>query len=585
METTGGRGAIEEGLFGQPGTNNEVAKTRVLKSEASGWTANTSAYISKLNSTQQVGPNQLLKVMAGDLLSTNAQYYYNQTTTNSATSTVFSSVISMLTAAITNSPASAASIKTPGTPAAITANLNTGTPFSQVISTDITSASGTNPKAYLNIVFFDERFNFVAESSTSARVGAAGASTLGFTNIKAPKNGYCFVYVTNESSVNVFFDNLQVRHDRGRILEENHYYAYGLKIPGISSKAYGAANNNFLYQGDYSEFDDDLGWNDFELRSYDPQIGRFLQNDPYDQFASGYVGMGNDPVNNVDPSGGVIIPTLLGSTTGVDAVCVASRVAKTATSTMSAVNLTVKSITLSVDAWHLYSTIDGATQFRSSKNLGKWYDDPETGQTFGRSDAFASASGNDAAVNGYDPNFFERWRGSKNLIAQAGYETLDGLYIFQQSFFSFSKGNEQHLGGGNVNGQEKLEAGAGVAMTVMPIPAVKVARLGKLLPKQLGNFIKSNFRKNLIKLTKVNPGKTFQAHHVFPQKFEAMFESKGLNIHDPNYGSWWETVDHQAQAYDYNAAWEAFLASDPKMTEILDFGKRVMAQFGQSVNY
>ena len=51
--------------------------------------------------------------------------------------------------------------------------------------------------------------------------------------------------------------------------------------------------------------DDDLGWNDFELRSYDPQIGRFLQNDPYDQFASGYVGMGNDPVNNIDEDGGL----------------------------------------------------------------------------------------------------------------------------------------------------------------------------------------------------------------------------------------------------------------------------------------
>jgi hypothetical protein len=49
METASGRGAIEEGLFGQPGTNNEVAKTRVLKSEASGWTANPSIYISKLN--------------------------------------------------------------------------------------------------------------------------------------------------------------------------------------------------------------------------------------------------------------------------------------------------------------------------------------------------------------------------------------------------------------------------------------------------------------------------------------------------------------------------------------------------------
>jgi RHS repeat-associated protein len=102
----------------------------------------------------------------------------------------------------------------------------------------------------------------------------------------------------------VFFDNLHVRHDRGSILEENHYYAYGLKIPAISSKAYGVANNNFLYQGDYSEFDDDLAWNDFELRSYDPQIGRFLQNDPYDQFASGYVGMGDDPGANVDEDGG-----------------------------------------------------------------------------------------------------------------------------------------------------------------------------------------------------------------------------------------------------------------------------------------
>jgi len=102
----------------------------------------------------------------------------------------------------------------------------------------------------------------------------------------------------------VFFDNLQVRHDRGRIIEENHYYAHGLKIAAISSKAYSAPNNNYGYQGDFSEMDDDLGWNDFELRSYDPQIGRFLQNDPYDQFASGYVGMGNDPVNNIDPSGG-----------------------------------------------------------------------------------------------------------------------------------------------------------------------------------------------------------------------------------------------------------------------------------------
>jgi len=103
----------------------------------------------------------------------------------------------------------------------------------------------------------------------------------------------------------VYFDNLQVRHDRGRILEQNHYYAFILKIQALSSKAFGGAPNNYQYQGDYSEFDDDLGWNDFALRSYDPQLGRFLQHDPYDQFASGYVGMGNDPGNGTDPTGGL----------------------------------------------------------------------------------------------------------------------------------------------------------------------------------------------------------------------------------------------------------------------------------------
>ena len=52
------------------------------------------------------------------------------------------------------------------------------------------------------------------------------------------------------------------------------------------------------------------------LRSYDAQIGRFLQHDPYDQFASGYVGMGNDPGNMVDPTGGQAGPGFFTSAFG-----------------------------------------------------------------------------------------------------------------------------------------------------------------------------------------------------------------------------------------------------------------------------
>jgi RHS repeat-associated protein len=300
METASSRNTVEEGLF-----STQVNLSRAPKTEVPGWTANTSQYVSKLNNTRMVGPNQMLKVMAGDLMHANVQYYYQQVATNSSGSTVFGSVLSMLGSSITGSAVTSAATKAASS--SIIANLNTGLPFSQVISPDITSSTGNLPKAYLNVVFFDERFNFVSESSTSVRVGAANvAANLALTQIKAPENGYCYVYISNESTVSVYFDNLQVRHDRGRIVEENHYYAYGLRINAISSKAYGGPANNYLYQGDFAELDEDLGWTDFMLRSYDAEIGRFLQNDPYDQFTSGYVGMGGDPVNNIDPSGGKV---------------------------------------------------------------------------------------------------------------------------------------------------------------------------------------------------------------------------------------------------------------------------------------
>ena len=42
----------------------------------------------------------------------------------------------------------------------------------------------------------------------------------------------------------------------------------------------------------------------FPLRPYDPATGRWVTVDPYDQFDSPYVGMGNDPISGIDPDGG-----------------------------------------------------------------------------------------------------------------------------------------------------------------------------------------------------------------------------------------------------------------------------------------
>jgi RHS repeat-associated protein len=57
------------------------------------------------------------------------------------------------------------------------------------------------------------------------------------------------------------------------------------------------------YQGQYAEADEETGWNSFELRNYDSKIGKWLSPDPAGQFASPYNGMGNNPVNGVDPDG------------------------------------------------------------------------------------------------------------------------------------------------------------------------------------------------------------------------------------------------------------------------------------------
>jgi RHS repeat-associated protein len=65
-----------------------------------------------------------------------------------------------------------------------------------------------------------------------------------------------------------------------------------------------AGKYRYGYQGKFSERDEETSWNHYELREYDPLIGRWFQMDPYGQFYSPYIGMGNNPVSGTDPDGG-----------------------------------------------------------------------------------------------------------------------------------------------------------------------------------------------------------------------------------------------------------------------------------------
>ena len=55
------------------------------------------------------------------------------------------------------------------------------------------------------------------------------------------------------------------------------------------------------------EKDPETGKEAFQLRLWDARIGRCLTTDPYGQFSSPYLGLGNNPMNGVDPDGGLFL--------------------------------------------------------------------------------------------------------------------------------------------------------------------------------------------------------------------------------------------------------------------------------------
>ncbi|WP_405206218.1 RHS repeat-associated core domain-containing protein [Aquimarina sp. LLG6339-5] len=78
------------------------------------------------------------------------------------------------------------------------------------------------------------------------------------------------------------------------------YYPFGMPMPNRTLS--GAEGYRYAYQG--QEKDPETGKEAFELRLWDSRIGRWLTTDPYGEFSSPYLGMGNNPISLTDPDGG-----------------------------------------------------------------------------------------------------------------------------------------------------------------------------------------------------------------------------------------------------------------------------------------
>lgn len=299
--------------------NNEYVKT-LFKAGPGIWPGSgASRDVCKLVAPNaKMGANQLLKVMAGDAIESKVDFaFHDNAAPYQSGGSDANNIVNTIVAALTGNYKNDFGGIVKGQQTAIGNNLLASPTYSSILNNKDAGSNTQVPYAFLNVVFFDEQFNVVSYADVYTgnkfkRVNKLVEISPGIysgnliINTKAPQNGYVYIYLSNESGEPVYFDDFVNTLDRSRITQESHYYPFGQKIAGLSSVVVDKEPNYYNYQGDNCEHEPETGYDEFDLRFYDPTIGRWLAADPYEEFGSPYVGMGNDPVNVTDENGGSV---------------------------------------------------------------------------------------------------------------------------------------------------------------------------------------------------------------------------------------------------------------------------------------
>ena len=158
------------------------------------------------------------------------------------------------------------------------------------------------PKAYLTYHYFDNDFNYITSGFAQVTSAADGGFEELTLELQADKQGYVYIYVGNETldDFNVFFDDLEINHSYGPVVQKDDYYPFGGSFNSYSS----GTENKYLFGG--KELQSETQLYDFEARMMDPWLGRFSSIDAHTEnrpWVTPYNYVQNNPITRIDPNG------------------------------------------------------------------------------------------------------------------------------------------------------------------------------------------------------------------------------------------------------------------------------------------
>ncbi|UII31979.1 hypothetical protein LVD17_27200 [Fulvivirga ulvae] len=259
--------------------------------------ATSGSSVTRLTAGQISGPALTLPVYPGDTIAMQVQGFYRG---GSGTSTAD---VSTLIAAVAGTFG--------GMNGGSTSEQAVFDAFDQAINPalggfGLQQAASGEVAAYLNYIMFDKNMQVVQHGHWVMDDNALANPTL-MKMTPAPvaqKEGFIYVYLTNESDSEVYFDDFEVTVKESLVVQNTNYYPFGLTTSDSWTRPTDL-KNNFLFNAG-SELNEETGNYETFYRQYDAAIGRFTAVDimagayssqtPY-QYAN------NDPVYFNDPLG------------------------------------------------------------------------------------------------------------------------------------------------------------------------------------------------------------------------------------------------------------------------------------------